>query len=215
MHTRRSTLAVAAAALGALAFPAGRAFAAAARDPEAETFMVGAANSTLELLNDSKLSAADRAAKFSTAMDKYCDIPAVARFALGRYRARFDDKAYAEYSKEFRNFLMAAYQGQLDRFRGEKVTLLGSTVRKPGDVVVNTRVSQKRAGKEDLPVNWRVKKGADGGWRIIDLSALGVWLAIEQQASFANALDQANGDPNALIAYVKKSAADLRSGITK
>jgi phospholipid transport system substrate-binding protein len=214
MLTRRSTLAVAAAALGSLALPAGRAFAAATRDPEAEAFMVGAANSTLELLNDSKLSAADRTAKFSAAMDKYCDIPTVARFALGRYRSRFDDKTYAEYSKEFRNYLLAAYQGQLDRFRGEKVTLLGSTVRKPGDVVVNTRVSQKRAGKEDLPVNWRVKKGADG-WRIIDLSALGVWLAIEQQASFGNALDQANGDPKALIAYVKKSAADLRAGIAK
>lgn len=214
MYTRRSTLAVAAAALGAMAVPAGRAFAAAARDSDAETFMVGAANSTLELLNDSKLSAADRTAKFAAAMDKYCDIPAVARFCLGRYRARFDDKAYAEYTKEFRNFLLAAYQGQLDRFRGEKVTLLGSNVRKPGDVVVNTRVSQKRAGKEDLPVNWRVRKGADG-WRIIDLSALGVWLAIEQQASFANALDQANGDPNALIAYVKKTAAELRAGITK
>lgn len=215
MYTRRSTLAVAAAALGAMAVPAGRAFAAAARDSDAETFMVGAANSTLELLNDSKLSTADRTAKFAAAMDKYCDIPAVARFCLGRYRARFDDKTYAEYTKEFRNFLLAAYQGQLDRFRGEKVTLLGSNVRKPGDVVVNTRVSQKRAGKEDLPVNWRVKKGADGSWRIIDLSALGVWLAIEQQASFANALDQANGDPNALIAYVKKSAAELRAGITK
>lgn len=214
MYTRRSTLAVAAAALGALAVPAGRAFAAAARDTDAETFMVGAANSTLELLNDSKLSTAERTARFATAMDKYCDIPAVARFCLGRYRARFDDATYAEYSKEFRNFLLAAYQGQLDRFRGEKVSLIGSTVRKPGDVVVNTRVSQKRAGKEDLPVNWRVRKGADG-WRIIDLSALGVWLAIEQQASFANALDQANGDPKALIAYVKKSAAELRAGITK
>jgi phospholipid transport system substrate-binding protein len=214
MYTRRSTLAVAAAALGALAVPAGRAFAAAARDTDAETFMVGAANSTLELLNDSKLSTAERTARFATAMDKYCDIPAVARFCLGRYRARFDDPTYAEYSKEFRNFLLAAYQGQLDRFRGEKVSLIGSTVRKPGDVVVNTRVSQKRAGKEDLPVNWRVRKGADG-WRIIDLSALGVWLAIEQQASFANALDQANGDPKALIAYVKKSAAELRAGITK
>ncbi len=214
MYTRRSTLAVAAAALGALAAPAGHAFAATARDADAEAFLLAAANSTLQLLNDSKLSPADRASKFSTAMDKYCDIPGVARFALGRYRTRFDDKSYAEYSTAFREFLLAAYQSQLDRFRGEKVTLVGSEVRKPGDVVVNTKVSQKRAGKEDLPVNWRVRKGADG-WRIIDLSALGVWLAIEQQANFAAALDQGNGKPEALIAYVKQSAADMRAGKVK
>lgn len=214
MYTRRTTLAAATAALGALALPAGRAF-AAGRDAEAEGFLIGAANSTLQLLDDAKGSAADRTAKFAAAMDKYCDIPGVARFALGRYRTRFDDKAYGEYSAAFRDFLLAAYQGQLDRFRGEKVTLVGSDVRKPGDVVVNTKVSQKRAGKEDLPVNWRVKKGADGAWRIIDLSALGVWLAIEQQANFAAALDQGNGKPEALIAYVKQSAADMRAGKTK
>ena len=215
MQTRRSTLAVVAGALGALALPAGRAVAAGARDADAEKFLISVANSTLQLLDDSKGAAADRAAKFAVAMDKYCDIPGVARFALGRYRTRFDEKTYAEYSQTFRDYLLAAYQGQLDRFRGETVTLIGSDVRKPGDVVVNTKVSQKRTGNEDLQVNWRVRKGADGSWRIIDLSALGVWLAIEQQANFAAALDQGNGKPEALIAYVRRSAADLRAGKVK
>ena len=40
-------------------------------------------------------------------------------------------------------------------------------------------------------------------------------LATVSISSFAQFVNTAKGDPNALIAYVKKSAAELRAGITK
>ena len=57
--------------------------------------------------------------------------------------------------------------------------MTGSTVRKPGDVIVTTQIT---GGQNAQPVDvaWRVL-GGSGAWKAVDVQFKGVWLAITQQ----------------------------------
>jgi phospholipid transport system substrate-binding protein len=207
MHTRRNLIAAAAVLAASAGLGGGVAWSA---ENEAEAFVREKASQALKSLNDPKADVALRGARFQALMEQMADIDAVSRFVLGRYAARFDAKSYAEYKQAFREYALAVYQAQLDQYRGDAVKMLGSVERKPGDVVVKTAISSKKRG-EDLPVNWRVKKTAVG-WRVIDVQAFGLWLAIEQRADFENVLDQGGGKPAILIGRIRQMTADLRSG---
>ncbi|MET0546818.1 MAG: ABC transporter substrate-binding protein [Caulobacterales bacterium] len=208
MFNRRNTLA-AAVALGAMAFSGAGANAAA--PTEAQTFVLTNAQSTIQVMGDPKLSAAERVAKFDEAMNKIADFPAVSRFVLGRYANRFNAQQTADFQAAFREYMLTSYRTQLDRYRGTGVTLAkGYMERTATDVVVPTNIATKQSA-DPLPVKWRAKKGPSG-WKIIDVQLWGVWLAIEQRADFETAFANGGSKPEGLIAYIKDKTAEMKAG---
>jgi phospholipid transport system substrate-binding protein len=204
--TRRSAavtflaLAASAAALGAPS--PGRA--QAARDPSAEQFVQAGGQRVISILADKGTSEAQKEAAFSAAIDDLADVPKITNFVLGKYGRSITPEQHARFAKAFRNYSTRVYRNQLNDYHGEKFQVLGSTVRKPGDVIVATRIS---GGKLTQPVDvsWRVLGGA-GSWRLVDLEFKGVWLAISQQQDFVSTLDNAHGDIDVLIAKLDKLA---------
>ena len=55
-------------------------------------------------------------------------------------------------------------------------------------------------------VNWRVLKGPDG-WKIVDVQAQGVWLAVVEQQDFTSTLANANGNIDVLINQLRTQVA--------
>jgi phospholipid transport system substrate-binding protein len=101
----------------------------------------------------------------------------------------------------FRTYAEGIYQSRIDDYHGEKFTVNGSVIRKPGDTIVTTTLF---GGKMSTPtvVQWRVL-GGPGNFRVVDVQVSGVWLAITQQQDFVSTIDNAGGNINVLITQLQ------------
>lgn len=198
---------IAAAAIGA-SLLAG----AAVADARTEAYVEENANEVLRTLNDPTLDASARTAAFEDYMDQFTDLDAVSNFVIGRYAREFSEAELAEYREAFRAYALAVYENELDRYRGERVEVIGSFDRTPRDSIVNTRIP--REGGPPMDVRWRVLN-RDGEFQVVDV-ALNIegnllWLAIEQRAQFLALLDRTNGSSEALIAKIREMTDTLES----
>ncbi len=115
------------------------------------------------------------------------DVPAVARFTLGKHANRISEDERQRFTTAFDQFLGTRFDKHRSDFANAKVEVLGSKDRSETDSIVETRVSPK--DKEPMTVRWRVMK-REGEWRVVDVEVLGLWLAIEQRAQIAAIMDK-------------------------
>lgn len=196
---------LAAGAPTAALLAAGPAFAQAERSPQAEAFVSREAQSALATLNNKGLSTAAKKAQFRAFVDRAADVPRITGFVLGKYRRSVTPQQYAAFAAAFREYANTIYETRLGQYQGEGFRVTGSQVRTPTDVVVSSEVvggAQNRRAN----VAWRVLKGADGRWRVVDVQVSGVWLAITQQQDFVSTLDNNRGDINVLIGQLRGRA---------
>lgn len=180
-----------------------------ARDAGAEAFVADGAKQVLGILNDRSLSTSAKAAAFHGVIDRLVDVPKVTRFVLGKYARTATPEQYARFSAAFRSYAEGVYQKRIDDYHGETVTVTGSVVRKPGDVLVTTTFGS-RGGQPSI-ITWRVM-GSGNAWKIVDVQVSGVWLAITQQQDFVSTIDNAGGNIDALTSQL---AADRSGAIHK
>lgn len=190
-------------------------------DKAAEDYVAKNAPLALAALNAKGQSPTERQVAFGKLFDQFADLPRIADFVLGRYArtARADPALYADWVQTYRDYSIAVYQDQLDQYRGNQIRIL------PGskDATINGRFYSVvrseilRPGQKPLQVQWRLLRGADGAFRVVDVAVQFeeniVWLAIQQQADNLAFLDRNKGDVRALIADVKRQTATMRARI--
>lgn len=183
----------------------------AAADTVTEEYVATNANDVLQTLNDPSLSAQERTEAFNAYMDEFTDMRAVSNFVIGKYSRRFSEDELERYREAFRVYALAVYEVQLDQYRGEAVSVEGSTDRSERDSIVDTVI--RRADGKDMDVRWRVLK-RNGTYQVVDvalnLEGNLIWLAIEQRAQFLSLLDRTNGSADALIEKINSMTAKLR-----
>jgi len=189
--------------LGALG-QAGAASAQAARDPQAEQFVQTRAQRVITVLADKNQSIAQKKATFHQAIDQLADVPKITNFVLGKYARTVTPDQRQRFATAFRVYAESVYQNRINDYHGEVLKVTGSTVRKPGDVIVNTTISGGQVG-QPLPVAWRVMGGGTS-WKVVDVQFKGVWLAITQQQDFVSTIDNAGGNIDVLISQLQRDA---------
>ncbi len=189
------------AAAAAFALSPDRAALAQDRSAGAEAFVATQAQRAITLLDDKSQTAPARLAAFRALVDQIADEPRITTFVLGKYARSITPAQQAQFTPIFREYVQNIYETQLSNFHGQKVRVTGSVVRKPGDVVVNTEVYGGDQ-KQPLPVSWRVL-GEGDSWKVIDVQAGGIWLAITEQQDFVSTIDNHGGDIDVLIAQLK------------
>ncbi|CAN5358038.1 ABC transporter substrate-binding protein [soil metagenome] len=200
--TRRLAL-VALVGLGVLS-QAAPALAQSARDPQAEQFVQTKAQRVIGVLADKGQGVAQKKATFHQAIDDLADVPKITNFVLGKYARTITPDQRARFSAAFRVYAEGVYQNRIDDYHGETLKVTGSTVRKPGDVIVNTVIAGGQIG-QPLPVSWRVL-GGGASWKVVDVQFKGVWLAITQQQDFVSTIDNAGGNVEVLITQLQRDA---------
>ena len=181
-------------------------------DTATEAYVEENANIVLETLNNPELDSEARTAAFSNYMDQFTDLTAVSNFVIGRYARQFSDAELAAYRAAFRDYALAVYENELDRYRGNSVEVIGSVDRSARDSIVNTVIP--RDDGQALDVRWRVLN-RNGEFQVVDV-ALNIegnliWLAIEQRAQFLALLDRTNGSSEALIDKIEDMTTSLES----
>jgi len=179
-------------------------------DSASEEYVRENANDVMASLNAPGLNAVERRAQFQSYMDEFTNLDAVAKFVIGKYAKRFTPEEMDTYLISFRSYALAVYEYYFNEFRGQDVTVTGSTDRNPRDSIVDTDIL--RADGQELEVRWRVLKRGEN-FQVVDVALEDggnvIWLAIEQRAQFLSILDQNAGSVDALVNKIDSMKADL------
>jgi phospholipid transport system substrate-binding protein len=179
--------------------------------PTAEAFVQSEATKALSILRDSSMSLSAKKEAFYTFINQVADVPKITDFVLGRYRRSLTPAQYSAFAEAFRAYADSVYETRLADYRGQGLSVTGSIARTPDDVVVTSVITGEGASGPSSVVNWRVLRGADGRWHVVDVQAQGVWLAIVEQQDFASTLANHNGDIGVLIRQLQADAAQSAS----
>jgi phospholipid transport system substrate-binding protein len=136
----------------------------------------------------------------------YVDFEKTTRLAVGRAWRQATPEQRAQLTSEFRTLLIRTYAGALATAREHKVRVVLTRKESDGEVVVRTEVVAPRG--DPIQLDYRLEK-TDAGWKIYDVSVLGVWLVQTYQTSFTNEISQGGIDRliSALVARNRQNVA--------
>lgn len=131
------------------------------------------------------------------------DVPAMAKEALGRAWDTATEQERTEYLEAFEEDVIGAYLRRM-RPKGTTLTFIGT--RPPSDD--HQRAASRRSvpGKEDQIWIWWMRPDGSS-WRIDDLVLNGRSAVDTEAEEYSSVLENNNGDVNALIAFMRKRAA--------
>jgi phospholipid transport system substrate-binding protein len=174
----------------------------AERDASAEAYVLTEANRALHILGDKSLSIEGKKTAFRAFVDEVADVPTITGYVLGKYRRQLSDAQYKDFAVTFREYANTVYETRLNTYKGETLRVTGSTVRRPGDVIVTSEVVGGQT-RQPIKVLWRILRNGTGQWHVVDVQVEGIWLAVTQQQDFVSTLDNNRGDISVLIGQLK------------
>lgn len=202
----------------ALASPRQSARAAEAA-PASPVAFIRAAGNQLAAILAAPISEAAKRRRLGAFLARVVDIPAVARFCLGRFWPRATAAERAGYVRLFHGILLdsvmaraGAYRathaptgqdsaGQLPAARGGMRVVIGRPVRHGDAIDVPTTVA--RPGAPAAQVTWVVREEA-GGLRIFDLRVAGTSLRVTVRADYDSFLSRHGDSLPALLAAMRR-----------
>ena len=159
MITRRHLLATA-AAFGVLAVvPVAWAQVQGGKPvPEAATFISDLTDVAIAGLTKKDIPLEQRAQEFRAIFTKNFDVPAIGRFALGRYWRTANEDKKAEYLKLFEDFIVGTYAARFGDYSGEKIKINGTRLGDEGEVTVFTELQRAGGSGPPYKVDWRLRR---------------------------------------------------------
>lgn len=202
IHTlsRRCLLTVAAAGLGAVLLPVGKARAQDALSTQQATAFVSQVGQHLVAIVGGPGSEAEKQAALRPVIDSTVDVNGVGRFVLGRFWRVATPAQRQEYLDLFHTVLMNSITGRIGDYAGVHFTV-GRATATPGGVEVATVVS--RPNNPPANVIW-VIGDVGGSPKIVDVQAEGTSLRVTQRDDYASYLARNNDSVQALINAMKR-----------
>lgn len=131
------------------------------------------------------------------------DVPAMGKETLGQAWDKVTDAERKEFLEAFEEDIISAYLRRM-RAKGTTLTFIGHRPPVGSDQLAASRRSVP--GKEDQIWIWWMRPDGDS-WRITDLLLDGHSAVNAERQEYASVLENNNGDMNALIAFMRKRAA--------
>lgn len=202
MISRRHVLlaSVAAATLPAMTFAQ-----AAAVEPGA--FVSGFAQKGIVEILSAQIPPTEKATRFRTLFTSNFDIPAIARFVLGRYARTVQPQELAQFTTLFEDVIVLTWSRRFAEYNGQTLAVAGSTPDGDAGALVKSTVVGN-AG-ENFVVDWRLRK-RDDGFKVVDIVVAGVSMAITYRQEYTTIIAQGGGF-SALVSRLEKQVADLKA----
>jgi len=131
------------------------------------------------------------------------DVPAMGKEALGRAWDRATEEERKKLMKAFEEDIISAYLRRM-RTPGTTLTFIGHRPPVGGNQLAASRRSVP--GKEHQTWIWWMRPDGQS-WRVVDLLLDGHSAVNTEAQEYASVLESNNGDINALIAFMRKRAA--------
>ena len=195
MQIRRPAAAILAAILLAALF-AGQARAQAAQD--ASRFLADLTDRAVDQLTEPGLSDDEQERRFRSLIGEGFDIPAIGRFVLGRYWRRASEAERAAFLATFEDLMVYRFLPLFAEYSGDKISVGVARPFKsnPNFISVSSKLLRERG--EPVRIDWRVQR-RDDGYRIVDIVAEGISIAVTLRSEYTSVLKQNGGDIDDLV----------------
>jgi phospholipid transport system substrate-binding protein len=177
--------------------------AAAAADPAALITDLG--NRALAVLGKN-VSPSQRDARFRELFDQDFDVPAIARFVLGRYWRIATPAQQQEFVRLFTIYTALAYSNRLAVYSGETLRVTGSRPEPEGSIVTSEIVRPN--GAPPTKVDWRLG-WTDGTYKITDVIVDGISMAVTQRSEFASVIQRHGGQLQGLLRLLRQKTEGI------
>ena len=180
--------------------------AAQANDADAGQFLVKLSETAIAQLSDQSIEESERQLRFRTLLDENFDMPTIGRFVLGAYGRKGTPEDRAAFLDAFRNVLTQRFLPYFRDYKGEafQIDEVKADRTNPKLTLVVSKIFL--ADGSPLPVAWRVARRGEG-YKIVDVVAEGVSLAITFRSEYAAVLKQSSGDIAELTTRLRKKLA--------
>lgn len=129
------------------------------------------------------------------------DVPAMGEHVLGTAWAQATEEERKDFLDAFEDEIVVEY---LDRMRGgPTMSFIGTRTSLHGDLLAASRVT--RPGKNDQTWIWRLRPEGET-WRIVDVLVDGRSAISSERETYAQVLEENDGDMKALIDFVRSRA---------
>ncbi len=192
---RRPAAAILAAMLLAALF-AGQARAQAAQD--AGRFLTELTDRAVDQLTEPGLSDDEQARRFRSLIGEGFDIPAIGRFVLGRYWRRASEAEQVVFLATFEDLIVHRFLPLFAEYSGDKISVGVARPFKSNPNFINVSSKLLRDEGETVRIDWRVRR-RDDGYRIVDVVAEGISIAVTLRSEYTSVLKQNGGDVGALV----------------
>jgi phospholipid transport system substrate-binding protein len=180
---------------------------------EASTFVQALGNQAIQIQTDKTLTALDREQRFHDMFVASFDVPAIARFVLGRYRRTATDAQKAEFETLFEAMMVRTYANRFTQYKGEPFVVTASR-KEEGEnhAMVTTTLVQSGGVAEPIKIDWRVLK-PEGSLKIVDVVIEGVSMSLTQQQEFGSVIQRNGGQLESLLATMRTRVQQQTSAV--
>ena len=195
-----------ATAVMTLCFHLAAAGAAAAQGEDPGSFLISLSQRAIAELSDQTIGEAERQERFRGLLETNFDMQAIGRFVLGVYARGAAPSEQAAFLATFKEVLAQRFLPYFRDDRGEAFTV-DEVKPDPANPRLSLVISNiTLADGNQLPVGWRIRRGEDG-FKIIDVVAEGVSLAITFRSEYTSVLKRSSGDLPGLTAELRTKLA--------
>jgi phospholipid transport system substrate-binding protein len=202
MHRRHLLLASLAAACGLRALPAW----AQAWKTDPSAFVSHFAQVGIVEVLEAQITQKEKTERFRKLFNELFDIPAIARFVVGRYWRTAQPAEQERFLKVFEDVIVYTWSRRFSEYNGQTLKVESTAPDGEDGHIVNSRIVGKSKG-ESAGVAWRLRKREDG-LRVVDVIIEGVSMAITYRQEYSTIIAQQGGVPG-LITQLEARAADL------
>lgn len=195
LYSRRRALSLFAVGpiMAALAAPA-------MADAAAEDYVTKIGKDVLRLANAGSRGKATRD-KFATMLSKYVNLRGITMASLGTYQKQLPAGDKDKLNGLVTTYAAALFAWYVDDFKG-KDFVVDRTVKQGKYLLVYSKIM--KSGGADEPIVWYLSPQG-GGYRIVDLSVLGVRLSSAMRQRFNDQLKKSKGDFEPLYAMLREA----------
>jgi len=146
---------------------------------------------------------AEKELRFRALIEEGFDIPAIGKFVIGRYWRGTNPAERQDFLAAFKEMMVQRFLPVFDEYSGER---LGVGLVRPfavGSNIFSVSSELKRSQGEPVKVDWRVLQN-DGGYKIVDIIAEGVSIAVTLRSEYNSVLKNNGGSVSYLTRVLKE-----------
>jgi phospholipid transport system substrate-binding protein len=121
------------------------------------------------------------------------DFTRMTRLAVGRNWQQATPEQREALTKEFRTLLVRTYSSSLSQYRDQKIQVKPMQVA-PGDEDVMVRTAILQENGPQIPIDYRMEKTKDQGWKVYDVVIDGASLVTTYRGSFNDQIQRGGID---------------------
>lgn len=164
---------------------------------DATSFIQNLGDQGIQILRNSGMSQPQRKEQFSRLFRNDFDVPAISRFVLGRYWRTASAAQQEQFTKVFRDYVVAVYSEQFSNYTGETFRVTGQQTLDPTTTMVASEIDRPNGGPP-IHVNWIVEN-IGGNFKIVDVAVENLSMRTTQRDEFASVIERNGGNIQTLI----------------